>query len=269
MQLTTILARLGHSETYDFAMELETAMAKAFDEMSTYLTPQIITGEGNVVFHSEWDNLNRITTNVLGSNVVNSARGIMIQEVKEGHQNTNERIHPLYEKSSKMRSLKITPPETLPELAFKRDGPKFPKDASFTPPVENQKSHDASMLEYYIYLLCRRLSSEGKQQVPGFGGFISSTGKVPPRKSTVDFYTPINQPITDNAVVYELLKRSEAATEEVGQPYTINTFDLGVVMKACPIVWKLIQDGSTLGCMCVCLSVCLSFGFFASTSDLS
>ena len=105
--------------------------------------------------------------------------------------------------------------------------------------------------------------------MPGFGGFISSTGKVPPRKSTVDFYTPINQPITDNAVVYELLKRSEAATEEVGQPYTINTFDLGVVMKACPIVWKLIQDGSTLGCMCVCLSVCLSFGFFASTSDLS
>ncbi|XP_049337187.1 uncharacterized protein LOC111196954 [Astyanax mexicanus] len=241
-QLTTILARLGHSETYDFGMELETAMAKAFDEMSTYLTPQIISGKGNCVFHSEWDNLNRITTNVLGSNVVNSAGGIMIQEVKEGHQSTNERILPLYERSSKMRSLKITPPETLPELVFKRDGPKFPKDASFTHPVENQQSYDASMLEYYIYLLCRRLSSEGKQQVPGFGGFISSTGKVPPRKSTIDFYTPINQPITDNAVVYELLKRSEAATEEVGQPYTINTFDLGVVMKACPIVWKYEEE---------------------------
>ncbi|KAI4815748.1 hypothetical protein KUCAC02_005875 [Chaenocephalus aceratus] len=84
-QLTTILSRLGHSETYDFSMELETAMAKAFDEMSTNLTPQIITGEGNTVFHSEWDNLNRITTNVHGSNVVNSAGGIMIQEVKESH----------------------------------------------------------------------------------------------------------------------------------------------------------------------------------------
>ncbi|KAI4813981.1 hypothetical protein KUCAC02_003199 [Chaenocephalus aceratus] len=74
-KLTTILSRLGHSETYDFSMELETAMAKAFDEMSTNLTPQIITGEGNTVFHSEWDNLNRITTNVHGSNVVNSAGG--------------------------------------------------------------------------------------------------------------------------------------------------------------------------------------------------
>ncbi len=64
-------------------------MAKAFDDISTQLTPQIITGEGNTVFHSEWDNLNRITTNVHGSNVVNSAGGIMIQEVKESHVSTN------------------------------------------------------------------------------------------------------------------------------------------------------------------------------------
>ncbi|KAI4816802.1 hypothetical protein KUCAC02_009108 [Chaenocephalus aceratus] len=89
-QLTTILSRLGHSETYDFSMELETAMAKAFDEMSTNLTPQIITGEGNTVFHSEWDNLNRITTNVHGSDVVNSTGGIMIQEVKESHRAESE-----------------------------------------------------------------------------------------------------------------------------------------------------------------------------------
>ena len=62
-------------------MELETAIAKAFDDISSHLTPQIITGKGNTVFHSEWDSLNRITTNVHGSNAVNSARGIMFQEV--------------------------------------------------------------------------------------------------------------------------------------------------------------------------------------------
>ncbi|KAI4809457.1 hypothetical protein KUCAC02_018336 [Chaenocephalus aceratus] len=143
-QLTTILSRLGHSETYDFSMELETAMANAFDEMSTNLTPQIITGEGTTVFHSEWDNLNRITTNVHGSNVVNSAGGIMIQEVKESHVSTKKRTLPLYDRSSKMRNLKITPPETLPELAFKRVGPKFPKNANFTPPAENQYEEEFS-----------------------------------------------------------------------------------------------------------------------------
>ena len=49
-QLTTILHRLGHSESYDFGLELETALAKALDEVSTYLTPQIVTGKGNIVF---------------------------------------------------------------------------------------------------------------------------------------------------------------------------------------------------------------------------
>ncbi len=99
-------------------------------------------------FHSEWDNLNRITTNVHGSNVVNRAGGIMIQEVKESHVSTKKRTLPLYDRSSKMRSLKITPPETLPELAFKRAGPKFPNNANFSPPAKNQESYDASMLQY-------------------------------------------------------------------------------------------------------------------------
>ena len=43
-----------------------------------------MTGEDNTVFHSEWDNLNKVMTNVTGNNVVNSAAGIMLQEVKQG-----------------------------------------------------------------------------------------------------------------------------------------------------------------------------------------
>ena len=78
-QLTSILHKPGHSESYDFGLELETAMTKAITEVSTYLAPQI-TCEANVVFHCEWDNLNKITTNVHGSNVVNSAGGIIIRK---------------------------------------------------------------------------------------------------------------------------------------------------------------------------------------------
>ena len=37
-------------------------MVKALDEMQTFLIPQIAKGEGNVLFHSEWDNLNKILT---------------------------------------------------------------------------------------------------------------------------------------------------------------------------------------------------------------
>ena len=49
--------------------------------MSTYLTSQIVTGEGNTGFHCEWDNLNRTTTNVHGNTIVNSSGGIMLSSM--------------------------------------------------------------------------------------------------------------------------------------------------------------------------------------------
>ena len=67
-------------------------MPKALDETSTFLTPQIAKGKGNILFHSESDNLNKILTNVHGHNVVNSAGGIMVQEVATGHEPT-KRAH--------------------------------------------------------------------------------------------------------------------------------------------------------------------------------
>ena len=132
-QLNMILHRLGHSESYDFALELETAQAKALDEALTYLTPQIVTGEGNDVFHCEWDNLNKTTTNVHGSNIVNSAGGIMLQEVMPGFESSKVRTLPTIDKSQQ-RSLIIDTPETLPPFIFSRIGPHFPEGSSFTPP---------------------------------------------------------------------------------------------------------------------------------------
>ena len=40
--------------------------------------PQIVTGEGNIGFHCEWDNLNRTTTSVHDNTIVNSSGGIML-----------------------------------------------------------------------------------------------------------------------------------------------------------------------------------------------
>ena len=49
-QLTNILHRLGHSEPYGFGLEVETALAEAIDDVSSFLTPQVATGEDNEVF---------------------------------------------------------------------------------------------------------------------------------------------------------------------------------------------------------------------------
>ena len=104
--LTTILSRLDHCETYSFGLELdETALAKAVDDVFTSLTPRSITGENNDVFHPEWDNLIKITTNMHGSNVVNSTVGIMIQEVKHGFDTNQDRTLPIYKRSNTIRLL--------------------------------------------------------------------------------------------------------------------------------------------------------------------
>ena len=103
-QLVTILNRLGHCESYDYGLELQSAMAKALDETSTLLTPQIVIGDGNVVFHSEWDNLNKILTNVHGSNVVNSAGGIMVQETASGYMPPQTRLLPAYDRSNSKKT---------------------------------------------------------------------------------------------------------------------------------------------------------------------
>ena len=40
--------------------------------------PQIVTGEGNIGFHCEWDNLTRTTTSVHDNTIVNSSSRIML-----------------------------------------------------------------------------------------------------------------------------------------------------------------------------------------------
>ena len=106
-QLTNILHRLGHSESYDFGLEVETALAEAINDVSSFLAPQIATGEDSEVFHVEWDNLNKITTNIHGSKVVNSNGGIMIQEVKPNTDIANtDRILPLKQRN-KTRCLEV------------------------------------------------------------------------------------------------------------------------------------------------------------------
>ena len=164
----------------------------------------------------------------------------MIQEVKPGFAVSNkERTLPIYKRNT-TRSLNVDAPETLAPLhIYNRVGPKFPEGAAFTPPAINIGVFSKCVQECQIWSLARVVGSSGeKQLVPGFGGFISATGVKPNRKSTIDYFTPINEPFTEFSVIKELLRRSEEATNEVGQAYVLNTFDLGGCMKALPLIWK-------------------------------
>ena len=233
-QLVTLLNRLGHSESYAFSLELEDAVGVALEQSSTLLTSRIVRSPGNVVFHSEWDNFNQFLTSVHGSPAFNAAAGIMLQESDqvEGGGPSNLPTIP----RTKQRSQIQNAPVPLPScITRQKKGPSL-EVKTVHHPQENTAALGDAMNVYLIWAFCRKACSY-KQQVPALGGFISATGQAPNKLTTIDFYPSITEPITEYKVVKELLHKCEQATREVGQKYTITTFDLGVIMKAMPIVW--------------------------------
>ncbi len=73
-------------------------------------------------------------------------------------------------------------------------------------------------------------------KTPGWDGFVSITGYPHKRITTIGYYSVIHNPITEYKIVQECLRLAKEATQEVQQEYTITTFDLGVCMKAYPVV---------------------------------
>ena len=178
-QLTNILHRLGHSDSYDFGLEVETALLHAIDDVSSFLTPKIATSEENEVFHVEWDNLNKITTNVHGLNVVNSTGGIIMLEMKSDTDIANKDITLPLKQRNKTRCLEVGTPAALPPFhIYGRVGPKFPTRANFSPPIQKGKLYVEFIQEYRLRLLMRMVTNSKETQLfHGFGGFISATGK--------------------------------------------------------------------------------------------
>ena len=154
-QLTTILNRLCHCESYSFGIKLDTAIPYALKEVNTYWMPQTVSGESNEVFHNEWYKLNKILTNVTGSNTVNSAAGIMLHEVKGDTGSTSEGTLPTAATSIERR-LKVDAPTTLALVTiYNRVGPNFPENAMISPPRNNDTELKKCMKEYDIWMLCR------------------------------------------------------------------------------------------------------------------
>ena len=232
-QLIQLLNRLGHCENSSFATELEVAIASKIQSLSSHLTPQIVRGPANVVFHSEWDNFNQFLSGVHGSPMCNTAGGIMMQEVS----NAAAEVEPPRQEPVDAAPVNTLTYVTLPDLHVQRKGPVITL-VQAEESQENRAAYESGIQKYLIWSICRNICSRGIQQVPADAGFVSATGLPPQKLTTIDYYPMINEPITNFKVVKELLTRCQRATEEVGQAYTITTFDLGVIMKAMPIIWE-------------------------------
>ena len=59
-----IISRLGYCKSYNFCLKLENALNDFLVNGRTHTTPNIVIGKGNFVFPVEWDNLNKMFTNI-------------------------------------------------------------------------------------------------------------------------------------------------------------------------------------------------------------
>ncbi len=90
-QLTTMLNRFGHCDTYRFTRELVTAIAKALEKCTSVLFSEILLHPfGPSLFHSEIDNFDVFLSTLEGQSSVYIAHRIMLQEI--GGQQDGERV---------------------------------------------------------------------------------------------------------------------------------------------------------------------------------
>ena len=93
--------------------------------------------------------------------------------------------------------MKVDRPKRLPpKIIYKRTGPTFPERASLLPPPANDEEYVLPVKEQLVWFLCRLISSHGRQEVPGIGGFISMIGSLTQKRTVIDYYEPVQSPIT-------------------------------------------------------------------------
>ena len=219
---------------------METSIAKALDQTSSLLTPQIVREpDSPSIFHSEFDNFDQLVNTMSGTDSVHTAHGIMLQEVLSDDTEEHGGIVPIAPtlERTKERTLNLPVQQELPGCYVgQRKSPNYPVVHNVLP------DSDGSIIEAtekdIVWLFLRKDMTSAGQNVPGWAGFVSVTGSKPIKLTTIDYYPVINHPITDYSTVQECLRFAEEATKEVGQTYTITTFDLGVCMKALPLIWN-------------------------------
>ena len=230
-KLSTLINKLGHTESYSFSLELETALTTALDDASSLLTPQLVRNPPALsLFHSDFNNFDQLVSDLSGSGSVHTAHGIMLQNVTRSAQTASVPNQPAVHSVERtgVRSLKSFGDESLPLCYITQSDSPVMNIAQVILSIYDIALSQACTINRAWCIFC--VCNADMHVVPGWGGFISETGTVPECLTTIDYYPVINHPITDYATVKECLRVSRVGSQEVGQKYAITTFDLRVCM---------------------------------------
>ena len=234
-ELITLINRFGHSESHSFSLELETAIATSLQESSSILTNNIIRNPSSIsVFHSEFDNFDQYVNELHGSGSIHTAHGIMLQEISDDTPSPVSTL-PADPRQKQWSWKQPVFPEFEEVYLTQRQSPMIEIKRLEVP--GSRVSSEKAQIRDVTWILLRNFNAV-EQHISGWAGFVSQTGVKPIKKTTIEYYPVVYKPITQYSTVQECLLCAEKATNEVGQCYVFTTFDLGVCMKAYPLVWK-------------------------------
>lgn len=200
-QLNIMMNKLGHAESYSFALELETALAVALEEASGLLTLQIARNPtGPFLFHSDSDNFDQFINDLSGSGSVHTSHGIMMQNIQQ----EEGPVEPLIPTVAKTGACSLAPAdsESLPPcFVNQRSSPQLS--------IGSDLSMSNSFVKNLTWCIIRLLGGMERQCVPGWAGFISETGQEPENLTKIDYYPVVHHSITENNTVQECLRMSK------------------------------------------------------------
>ena len=175
-----------------------------------------------------------------GSGFVHARHGIMLQELLPLPGENTGGYQPDLTSMEKTgeRSATFGLQESLPECyVSKRNSPQFQGCRRSITNAEAEMKK--TFLKNILWIIIRlHIVKTNCQQVPSWSGFISRTGDVPQKLTTIDYFLVIPHLITEYATTQETLKYAVETTKEVNQKYVITIYDLGVCVKAFPIIWN-------------------------------
>lgn len=230
--VVSILARLGHSISYDQTRLIETAQAELAQEMtdmgcSLPLTPS--SAGGTVPTYFWWDNFDCMKENNEGS--VHTTHGIAFQERdSQGMPHLTPEIQP---------SRRRTVEKTATVLPQKKINPHTnPPGFSLTTIFEGD--HDVtSSTEVFMWKLLRQHYSSAVQLVPSFVGWVIQLHEDPSSQQTlITFLPPIISPITQYSTVLECIKQSQLMAAQANMKYAHITTDVGAAAKFYHVIWN-------------------------------
>ena len=157
-----ILNKLGRSESDNYAYDLENALEEVLDVSASSLQTSFVTGTGNTVIHSEWDNFDQKISGVHVEASIHMAAGIRLQESIQLEGKSIAQL-PTVIKTKDRKRKETNKKEKPPYFLNLKDraGPKFPeKMLEREKPIQDNlnKEYENACLFTSIWQVCRLIN---------------------------------------------------------------------------------------------------------------